>query len=79
MKMIKSVTSSASVTGLSYGDFDEGISINFDTRQYLFEHADHYVKKYLAKKSTSSLADAYYHIGALKNNEQKQELLKMLP
>lgn len=79
MKMIKSVTSSASVTGLSYGDFGDGISINLDARQHLFTHADHYVKKYLAKKSTSSLADAYYHIGALKNNEQKQELLKMLP
>jgi len=79
MKMIKSVSSNESVSGLSYGDFGDGISINLDCRKYLFEHADHYVKKYHSKPSKSNLADASYHIKALKDSDQKKELLKSMP
>ncbi|UXD69289.1 hypothetical protein MUK51_19160 [Sphingobacterium faecium] len=78
MAMIKSVHSNESVTGLSYGDFGDGISINFDSRKYLFEHADHYVKKYQSQPSKSNLADAKYQVSALKDNDQKKELLKLL-
>ncbi|CDS91499.1 hypothetical protein BN1088_1270004 [Sphingobacterium sp. PM2-P1-29] len=55
--MIKSVASNESVSGLSYVDFGEGISINLDSRKYLFVHADHYVEKYLSKPSKINLAD----------------------
>ncbi|MNT91243.1 hypothetical protein D3C72_2323080 [compost metagenome] len=78
MAMIKSVHSNESVTGLSYGDFGDGISINFDSRKYLFEHADQYVKKYQSQPSKSNLADAKYQVSALKDNDQKKELLKLL-
>lgn len=78
MNKIKSITSSSSVSGLSYGDFGNGISINVDCRKFLYDHADYYVKKYLSKKNQSNLADATYHVNALKKSVQKDELLRLL-
>lgn len=78
MDNIKSISSSEQVTGLTYGNFNKGISINFDCRDFLFEHAKHYVDQYRAKKTESNLMDAKYHINALKDSDQKRSLFILL-
>ncbi|MCS3555787.1 MULTISPECIES: hypothetical protein [unclassified Sphingobacterium] len=76
--MIASISSNEQVTGLTYGDFGDGIGINIDCRKFLYDHANHYVKRYLSKRSDSNLADALYHVQALKDSPSKRDLLKLL-
>ncbi|MEN5194456.1 hypothetical protein [Sphingobacterium faecium] len=78
MSMIASVHTNESVTGLSYGDFGDGITINFDCRKFVVQHAHHYVNKYLARPTKINLEDAKYHIGAIKEGDQKKQLLQLL-
>ncbi|NDV83341.1 hypothetical protein [Bacteroides sp. 51] len=82
MADVKSITSSNSVTGLSYADFTssttEGsnLMVNIDCRSSLASHAEHYVKEYEENKSNDLLkADALYFIGRLKDSDQKSSLL----
>ncbi|MNL32361.1 hypothetical protein D3C87_1542060 [compost metagenome] len=76
--MIASISSNEQVTGLTYGDFGDGLSINLDCRKFLYDHADYYVKRYLSKRTKTNLEDARYHTGALKESVQKRDLLKLL-
>lgn len=76
---IKSVTSNDAVSGLSYGAYGEGVTLHMDCRKFLYEHALHYVKRYQSNKTASNLADAKYHVNALKNSDRKTSLLKELP
>ena len=43
---IQSLNTNDVVTGLNYGDYEEGLMINIDCRRYLLEHATHYVEQY---------------------------------
>lgn len=76
--MIASISSNEQVTGLTYGDFGDGLSINLDCRKFLYDHANYYVKRYLSKRTKTNLEDARYHTGALKESVQKRDLLKLL-
>lgn len=76
---IKSVTSNDAVSGLSYGAYADGVALHVDCRKFLYNHAEYYVKRYQAKKTESNLADAIYHVNALKNSDKRTLLLKELP
>lgn len=76
---IKSVTSNDAVSGLSYGAYADGVALHVDCRKFLYNHAEYYVKRYQAKKTESNLADARYHVNALKNSDKRTLLLKELP
>ncbi|WP_286735566.1 MULTISPECIES: hypothetical protein [Sphingobacterium] len=75
---IKSISSNDAVTGLTYGNFEKGISVNIDCRRFIRQHATHYVDRYLAKKSAANLLDAKYHVHALKDSDEKKKLLRAL-
>ncbi|WP_293887081.1 MULTISPECIES: hypothetical protein [unclassified Sphingobacterium] len=75
---IKSISSNETVTGLTYGNFDKGISVNIDCRAFTYAHAAQYVNRYLAKKSAANLLDAKYHVHLLKDSEGKKSLLRAL-
>ncbi|WP_312340476.1 hypothetical protein [Sphingobacterium sp.] len=75
---IKSISSNDAVTGLTYGNFDKGISVNIDCRTFTYEHAAQYVNRYLSKKTAANLLDAKYHINALKDSQEKKSLLNTL-
>jgi len=78
MDNIKSISANETVTGLTYGNFDKGISINLDCREFMYEHAAQYVDRYLTKKSDANLLDAKYYINALKDSERKKNLFTRL-
>lgn len=72
---ISSVNSNDVVTGLSYGNHEDGIMLNIDCRKFLVEHATHYVELYEKDKSNkSNKADARYFVNMLKESEKKEEL-----
>jgi hypothetical protein len=75
---IVSVSSTDQVTGLSYGNYQDGVMINIDCRKFLVEHATHYVEKYEKSKTDSNLKDAIYFIGMLKDSDKKQNLLNRI-
>ncbi|MDR0266018.1 MAG: hypothetical protein LBJ04_22585 [Sphingobacterium sp.] len=75
---IKSISSNETVTGLTYGNFDKGISVNIDCRRFLLQHATHYVNRYLSQKSAANLLDAKYHVNTLKDSQEKKKLLNSL-
>lgn len=72
---VKSVSSNNVVTGLSYGAYKDGVSINIDCRKFLYEQATYYVQKYLDHKNISNLRDANYFINMLKGSAEKEVLL----
>ncbi len=76
---IATLSSNDAVTGLSYGNYEDGISVNIDCRKYLYEHAKHYVEYYEKDKSNSSRkADARYFVSMLKDSSKKTELLNRI-
>lgn len=75
---IQSLNTNDVVTGLNYGDYDEGLMINIDCRRYLFEHATHYVEQYEKNKTKSNKDDALYFTNMLKDSPQKNALLLRL-
>lgn len=76
---IVSITSNDAVTGLSYGDFKNGIMLNIDCRKHLVEHAEHFVERYEATRSNvSNKADALYFVNMLKESDKKTDLLQRL-
>ncbi len=78
MNSIKSISSNEAVTGLTYGSFDKGISVNIDCRRFLLQHATNYVNRYLSQKNAANLLDAKYHVNALKDSQEKKKLLNTL-
>ena len=75
---VKSVTSGTSVTGLSYGNYGDGIMLNLDCRKYLVEHATHFVEQYESNKTKSNKNDAIYFVNMLKESDTKAALLKRI-
>ncbi|MBD1432770.1 hypothetical protein H8B06_08045 [Sphingobacterium sp. DN00404] len=78
LENILSVTSNSSVTGLSYGTYKDGVSINFDCRKYLYDQANYYVDKYLSTRNINNLRDANYFVNMLKDTPQKDVLLEKI-
>ncbi|MDD4032980.1 MAG: hypothetical protein PHS48_07030 [Bacteroidales bacterium] len=72
---ITSVTAGDPVTGLSYGEYEDGTMINIDCRKHLMEHAIHYVEKYEKNKTASNARDAKYFVNMLKASSKKNALL----
>lgn len=78
-EMIQSIETNDAVTGLSYANHEEGMMLNIDCRQYLAEHAEHFVNKYETDKSNeSNKADAIYFVHMLKESKKKTELLNRI-
>lgn len=75
---VKSVTSGTSVTGLSYGNYGDGIMLNLDCRKYLVEHVTHFVEQYESNKTKSNKNDAIYFVNMLKESDTKAALLKRI-
>lgn len=76
---ITAVSADASVTGLSVGDFANGVMVNVDCRKFLLEHATHYVEEYEKKKTdTIKKADALYFVNLLKDTSRKETLLNRI-
>lgn len=76
---VVSVESNNVVTGLSYGEHENGIMLNIDCRKYLVEHAEHFVERYeVAPSNTSNKADALYFINMLKESDKKESLKKRI-
>ena len=75
-KHVKTVSSGNMVTGLSYGDYADGMMLNIDCRKFLLQHATHFVEQYEEDKTNeSNKTDAIYFVNMLKESEQKQQLL----
>lgn len=72
---ISAVSSNDVITGLSYGAFQDGISVHIDCRKYLYDLAAHFVNRYTLEPSAIHLADATYFVNMLKESDQKRELL----
>jgi len=75
---ITSLTSSAAITGLSYGNYDTGLMINIDFRKFLSQLATHYVERYEKNKNSHNLSDAKYFVAKLKESEVKKTLQNRL-
>ena len=76
---IASIETNNDVTGLSYADYKDGIMLNIDCRNFLFEHAENFVKRYEAKPTeASNKADALYIVNILKQTAKKEALKKRL-
>ncbi len=76
---ITSISSSNTVTGFSYGNYKNGLTMNIDCRKHLYDHAAHYVERYLKEKSNKNKkADARYFVNMLKESSEKNGLLKQL-
>lgn len=76
---IERIESNDDVTGLSYGNYENGIMINIDCRKFLAEHAENFVKRYEANPSDASAkADAIYFVNMLKESSKKEELMKRI-
>lgn len=78
LENVTSVSSNDVVTGLSYGAYKNGVSINLDCRKYLYDQANYYVNKYLSKRNTTNLRDASYFVNMLKDSPQKNELMEKI-
>ena len=76
---IRQVSSNDAVTGLSYAEYDGGVMLNIDCRRFLFEHAAHFVNKYLNAPTESNRNDAIYFVEKLKESPKKDELRKKIP
>ena len=75
---IQSLNSNDAVTGLSYGNYEQGIMVNIDCRKFLLEHATHYVEQYEGNSIPSNKADALYFTNQLKDSPQKTSLLNRI-
>lgn len=75
---ITSVSSTSQITGLSYGNYKDGVMFNIDCRKFLVEHATNFVEQYEANKNNSNLNDARYFVNMLKESDKKQELSNRL-
>ena len=75
---ITSISSSDQVTGLSYGNYDEGVMINIDCRKFLLQHATKFVERYEKNRVKSNYEDALYFVNMLKNSDNKQNLLERI-
>ena len=76
---IVSIESDGNVTGLSYGQYQNGTMLNIDCRKFLVEHATHFVERYEADRSDKSKkADATYFVSMLKDSETKKNLLNRI-
>ena len=74
---IEKISSNDEVTGLSYANYENGITLNIDCRKYLAEHAENFVKRYEANPTNASdKADANYFVDMLKDSDKKTELKK---
>ena len=78
LENVKSVSSNGTVTGLSYGAYKEGVSINLDCRKHLYQQASYYVDKYLSKRNIINLRDANYFVNMLKDSSQKKALVEKI-
>lgn len=76
---VKEVISNDAVTGLSYAPYDEGVMVNIDCRRFLYEHASHFVDKYLKYPTLLNREDAIYFVEKLKDSPEKDELGKRIP
>jgi len=76
---ISRVISNDAVTGLSYAEYEGGVMLNIDCRRFLFEHAAHFVEKYLKSSTTWNRDDAIYFVDKLKESPKKDELRKKIP
>lgn len=76
---IKSIESNSAVTGLSYGNYQDGVMLNIDCRRFLVEHGTHFVEQYEKDKTNqSNKADALYFVNMLKESSKKAELLNRI-
>ena len=76
---IKSIDTNYAITGFSYADFKDGITVNVDCRRYLLERAEHFTTLYENNKTNESLKrDAVYFVAKLKDSEEKTNLLARL-
>lgn len=73
---VKSIATNDAVTGLSYGNHEDGLMLNIDCRKYLVEHATHFVEQYESFPSPSNKNDARYFVNMLKDSSVKTELLQ---
>lgn len=78
LEKIADISSNEAVKGLSYGSFEDGISINIDCRKHLYEQAEYYTEKYLSNRTNSNLKDAKYFVNMLKDSEFKTSLTSKL-
>ena len=76
---VKEVISNDAVTGLSYAPYEGGVMLNIDCRHYLYEHAAHFVDKYLKSSTLSNRDDAIYFVEKLKESPEKDELRQKIP
>lgn len=76
---VKEVISNDAVTGLSYAPYEGGVMLNIDCRRFLYEHASHFVDKYLKYSTLSNREDAIYFVEKLKDSPEKDELGKRIP
>ncbi|MDD3333587.1 MAG: hypothetical protein PHT65_10640, partial [Proteiniphilum sp.] len=76
---VKEVISNDAVTGLSYAPYEGGVMLNIDCRRYLYEHAAHFVDKYLKSSTLSNRNDAIYFVEKLKESSRKDELRQKIP
>ena len=74
-----SVSSNSIVTGLSYGNYGNGITLNVDCRKSLVEHATYFVERF-EKDKTNNLkkSDAAYFVNMLKESDIKKELINRI-
>lgn len=77
-EQIQSIKSNDAVTGLSVGNYEEGLMLNIDCRKYLVEHVTHFVEKYESSRSQSNKNDAFYFVNMLKESSVKDELLQRI-
>ena len=75
---VRSISTNDAVTGLSFSNRDDGLTLNIDCRKHLVEHATHYVEMYEKNPTSLSLADARYFVNQLKESTTKEALLKRL-
>lgn len=79
MQDIVSLEGDETVSGLSYGEYEDGITLNIDCRKHLADHAKHFVELYETDPSNgSNKADALYFVNMLKNSALKTGLLKRI-
>ena len=76
---VRQVISNDAVTGLSYAPYEGGVMLNIDCRRYLYEHAAHFVDKYLKSSTLSNRNDAIYFVEKLKESPEKDELRQKIP
>jgi hypothetical protein len=79
LDQISRVISNDAVTGLSYASYNGGVMLNIDCRRFLFEHALHFVEKYLKSSIAWDKDDAIYFVERLKESPKKDELRKRIP